>query len=122
MNEEEFKKYLQTFVQDIWSLLTRVSLEPRQVFAGRVTAGGMIPSGYSQSGMDHHTIRRCAVNIAAACLQDGLAMNAIRFLTTVAKSVHHELFRNEDVLKQVRPSLTPSLHITAGMGCGRVPR
>jgi hypothetical protein len=28
-------------------------------------------------------------------------MNAIRFLTTVAKSVHHELFRNEDVLKQV---------------------
>jgi hypothetical protein len=31
MNEEEFKKYLQTFVQDIWLLLTRVSLEPRQV-------------------------------------------------------------------------------------------
>lgn len=31
MNEEEFKKYLQTFVQDIWVLLTRVSLEPRQV-------------------------------------------------------------------------------------------
>lgn len=29
-------------------------------------------------------------------------MNAIRFLTTVAKSVHHELFRNEDALKQVR--------------------
>ncbi len=33
--------------------------------------------------------------------QDGLAMNAIRFLTTVARSVHHQLFRNEDALKQV---------------------
>lgn len=28
-------------------------------------------------------------------------MNAIRFLTTVARSVHHQLFRNEDALKQV---------------------
>lgn len=38
-------------------------------------------------------------------VQDGLAMYAIRFLTTVAKSVHHELFRNEDVLKQVPTQL-----------------
>ena len=28
-------------------------------------------------------------------------MNSIRFLTTVAKSVHYALFRNEDALKQV---------------------
>ena len=28
-------------------------------------------------------------------------MNAIRFLTTVANGVHHELFRNEGALKQV---------------------
>lgn len=34
-------------------------------------------------------------------MQDNLAMNAIRFLTTVANGVHHELFRNEDALKQV---------------------
>lgn len=31
MNEEEFAKYLQTFVQDVWVLLTKVTLEPRQV-------------------------------------------------------------------------------------------
>ena len=34
-------------------------------------------------------------------MQDNLAMNAIRFLTTVANGVHHELFRNEGALKQV---------------------
>lgn len=34
-------------------------------------------------------------------MQDNLAMNAIRFLTTVASGVHHELFRNEGALKQV---------------------
>ena len=33
MNEEEFAKYLQTFVQDVWVLLTKVTLEPRQVGA-----------------------------------------------------------------------------------------
>ena len=55
-------------------------------------------------------------------MQDGLAMNAIRFLTTVAKSVHHELFRNEDVLKQVRPCATTPAHSVASTGCGLVPR
>lgn len=106
MNEEEFKKYLQTFVQDIWSLLTRVSLEPRQVLIGRVTAGAMTPS-ILPTGRDlpcHVQMRDR--HCTCACAQDGLAMNAIRFLTTVAKSVHHELFRNEDVLKQVRPCAT----------------
>ena len=34
-------------------------------------------------------------------MQDNLAMNAIRFLTTVANGVHHELFKNEGALKQV---------------------
>ena len=33
--------------------------------------------------------------------QDNLAMNAIRFLTTVANGVHHELFKSEGALKQV---------------------
>lgn len=31
MNEEEFAKYLQTFVTDVWSLLMKVSLKPGQV-------------------------------------------------------------------------------------------
>lgn len=31
MNEEEFAKFLGTFVQDVWTLLTTVTLEPRQV-------------------------------------------------------------------------------------------
>lgn len=61
-NEEEFKEYLNTFVQDVWTLLVAVK---------------------QGSG------------------QDNLAMNAIRFLTTVANGVHHELFRNEGALKQV---------------------
>ncbi len=34
-------------------------------------------------------------------LQDNLAMNAIRFLTTVASGVHHALFKDENTLKQV---------------------
>ena len=29
--EEDFEKYLGTFATDIWTLLTTVSLEPRQV-------------------------------------------------------------------------------------------
>jgi len=62
LNEEEFAKFLQTFVQDVWVLLTKVSLDVRQ---------------------------------------DNLAMNSIRFLTTVARSVHFALFRNEGALKQV---------------------
>ena len=32
LNEEEFAQYLQTFVQDVWVLLTKVSLLPRQVW------------------------------------------------------------------------------------------
>ena len=34
-------------------------------------------------------------------------MNAIGFLTTVAKSVHHQLFRNEDALRQVLDLISP---------------
>ena len=35
-------------------------------------------------------------------LQDNLVMSAIRFLTTVAKSVHYTLFGADGVLRQVR--------------------
>ena len=31
LNEEEFAKYLQTFVQDVWVLLTKITLDVRQV-------------------------------------------------------------------------------------------
>jgi hypothetical protein len=82
MNEEEFAKFLQTFVTDVWHLLTSVS--------GR--AG-----------------------------QDGLAMAATRFLTTVARSVHHGLFAAEGVLKQICESIVlPNLRVRgAGAGWAR---
>lgn len=36
MNEEEFAKFLQTFVTDVWGLLMKVSMNPGQVcWAGR---------------------------------------------------------------------------------------
>lgn len=45
--------------------------------------------------------------------QDNLAMNAIRFLTTVAKSVHCKLFADATVLKQVCESIIlPNLRVS----------
>jgi hypothetical protein len=80
MNEEEFSKFLQTFVTDVWHLLTSVS---------------------GRSG------------------QDGLAMAATRFLTTVARSVHHGLFAAEGVLKQICESIVlPNLRVRRGGGGG----
>ena len=52
-NEEEFQRFLQTFVQDVWTLLTKTGLEPNK---------------------------------------DHLVTSGVRFLTTVANSVHHQLF------------------------------
>ena len=60
-------------------------------------------------------------------------MAATRFLTTVARSVHHALFRGADVLKQARarPCLTRMPSGAAGAGaaarsaaglCRRLPR
>jgi len=73
MNEEEFAKYLQTFVTDIWSLLMKVTLKPGQ---------------------------------------DNLVMNAIRFLTTVSKSVHHTLFQNAGALQQICEKIVvPNLRV-----------
>tara|TARA_B110000977_G_scaffold100003_1_gene131240 strand:+ start:15818 stop:18799 length:2982 start_codon:yes stop_codon:yes gene_type:complete len=59
-NEEEFQRFLQTFVQDVWQLLTKTGLE---------------------SSKDH------------------LVTSGVRFLTTVANSVHHSLFSSQDTLK-----------------------
>mmetsp|Transcript_33790 Transcript_33790/g.100617 ORF Transcript_33790/g.100617 Transcript_33790/m.100617 type:complete len:935 (-) Transcript_33790:308-3112(-) len=62
MNEEEFAKFLQTFVTDVWGLLMKVSLKPGQ---------------------------------------DNLVMSAIKFLTTVCRSVHYQLFNNAGALQQI---------------------
>lgn len=71
--EEDFSKYLQTFVTDVWSLLLTVTLKPGQ---------------------------------------DNLAMSAIRFLTTVSKSVHHRLFADPSALKQICESIVvPNLQV-----------
>ncbi|KIZ00248.1 putative Exportin-2 [Monoraphidium neglectum] len=73
MNEEEFERFMQTFVTDVWHLLTSVS---------------------GRSG------------------QDNLAMAATRFLTTVARSVHHKLFAEAAVLQQVCESIVlPNLMV-----------
>lgn len=61
-NEEEFAKFLQTFVRDVWTELQAVG---------------------------------------QAVGQDSLAMAAISFLTTVARSVHYELFADAGTLRQV---------------------
>lgn len=51
-------------------------------------------------------------------LQDNLAMSAIRFLTTVSKSVHHRLFADQGALKQVRGLWLHS--ICTSSGCSTV--
>lgn len=65
-DEEDFAKFLQTFITDVWGLLVKVSPRPGQ---------------------------------------DNLAMHAIRFLTTVSSSVHHTLFADPNVLKQICESI-----------------
>ena len=65
-NEEEFQRFLQTFVQDVWTLLTKTGLEPNK---------------------------------------DHLVTSGVRFLTTVANSVHHSLFAGGDTLRQVCESI-----------------
>jgi exportin-2 (importin alpha re-exporter) len=47
--------------------------------------------------------------------QDNLAMNAIRFLTTVAKSVHSKLFADPAALKQICEAIIlPNLRVRPG--------
>lgn len=49
--------------------------------------------------------------------QDNLAMNAIRFLTTVAKSVHSKLFADPAALKQICEAIIlPNLRVRPGCG------
>jgi len=61
-SEEEFAPYLQTFVQDVWTLLMSTDLA---------------------SNRDH------------------LVTSGVKFLTTVASSVHHKLFESSDTLRQI---------------------
>lgn len=52
--------------------------------------------------------------ILHACVQDNLAMSAIRFLTTVSKSVHHTLFADAGALQQICESIViPNLRVRA---------
>lgn len=67
-SEEEFTKYLKTFVGEVWKLLVSVS-------------------------------------VAARPGQDNLAMQGIRFLTTVSRSVHAELYREPGALQQICESI-----------------
>lgn len=70
---QHINSHPQTFVTDVWHLLTSVS---------------------GRSG------------------QDNLAMAATRFLTTVARSVHHALFAEASVLQQICESIVlPNLRV-----------
>jgi exportin-2 (importin alpha re-exporter) len=61
-------------------------------------------------------------SVSARSGQDGLAMAATRFLTTVARSVHHGLFKEPAVLQQVCESIVlPNLKVrVGGVGVGGV--
>ncbi len=75
-NEEEFAKFLETFVESVWKQL---------------------------------------VEVGQGVGQDRLAMAAIAFLTTVAKSVHYTLFQGEEILKQVcQGVIIPNIRLREG--------
>ena len=75
-NEEEFAKFLETFVESVWKQL---------------------------------------VEVGQGVGQDRLAMAAIAFLTTVAKSVHYKLFQGEEILKQVcQGVIIPNIRLREG--------
>lgn len=61
------------------------------------------------------------VNVSVKPGQDNLAMSAIRFLTTVAKSVHYTLFQDPSVLKQICESIIiPNLKVGVEVLVSRV--
>ncbi|KAI8101811.1 hypothetical protein M9434_006876 [Picochlorum sp. BPE23] len=55
------------------------------------------------------------VDVGDGVGQDALAMSAIAFLTTVARSVHYSLFAGEDILKQVCEGVViPNIRLREG--------
>lgn len=130
-SEEEFAKFLQIFVADVWGLLMKVSLKPGQVIEAEKCAGMIQTSviykqlGKQKCGTCIHNCAPCHVPMfcllhapramcpclclihallgpCAACSpQDNLVMAAIRFLTTVSRSVHYTLFAAPGVLQQI---------------------
>jgi exportin-2 (importin alpha re-exporter) len=55
----------------------------------------------------------CWLQVSNRPGQDNLAMAAIRFLTTVARSVHSKLFADPSVLKQICESIIlPNLRVS----------
>lgn len=76
LNEEEFEKFLEVCVGDVWKQL---------------------------------------LDVGPGLGQDSLAMAAISFLTTVARSVHFKLFAGEDILKQVcQGVIIPNIRLREG--------
>ena len=60
------------------------------------------------------------VKVSPAPGQDGLAMAALRFLTTLSRSVHAKLFGDAATLKQICESIViPNLRASGGDAAGR---
>ena len=117
-NEEEFAKFLQTFTQDVWTQLMKVSQAPGQVGAGLEGRVGLRRRSCGSMAcfpvLDATSAFTLPASISA--LQDNLAMHAINFLTAVSRSVHHALFEGADTLRQICESIViPNLRMREDM-------
>lgn len=68
LNEEEFAKYLQTFVQDVWVLLTKVTLDVRQVRNTRHPSSKKFPAPHINryySGLSRRILCYCVDELGA---------------------------------------------------------
>lgn len=93
-SEEEFAKFLQTFVVDVWGLLMKVSLRPGQVRPLHICRP-------TSKVISETSIHNLPYLVSPPLEQDNLVMAAIRFLTTVSRSVHYTLFSAPGVLQQI---------------------
>ena len=96
-DEEEFGKFLPTFVQAVWTQLVKVSNESSQVSGSLalLTATQLLHAVLSV------TIA-CKLSKSTPSVQDALAKGAIQFLTTVSRSTRNaQLFMSEDALRQI---------------------
>lgn len=131
-NEEEFAKFLQTFTQDVWTQLMKVSQAPGQVGGGRGRVGMAVcrtllhvvgccffPMAYWRGTGEwcaalQHTLGPLPHPTPPS--QDNLAMHAINFLTAVSRSVHYKLFEGADTLRQICESIViPNLRMREDM-------
>ncbi len=80
-----------------------MSMEPASL-----RATGLAPPLSSMLGAQLQL--KCFPGCVCGPLQDNLAMAAIRFLTTLARSVHSGLFQDDAVLQQACPPC-PTSHL-----------